>query len=54
MLKSQPYNNKEEAMAVIARYSRIIDFDVSVLLISESSRQHISIKGLPLFSLAIK
>ena len=48
------YNNRDEAMAVIARHSRIIDLDVSVLFINDSLRQHISIKGLPLFSLAIK
>ena len=48
------YNNREDAMAVIARHSRIIDLDVPVLLINEPLREYISIKGLPFFGLTME
>lgn len=48
------YNNREDAMAVIACHSRIIDLDVPILFINESLRQHISIKGLPFFGLTME
>lgn len=43
------YNNRDEALAVIARHCRIIDLEVPVLFINEALRQQISEKGLPLF-----
>ena len=48
------YNNRDDAMAVIARHSRIIDLDVPVLFINDSLRQNISIKGLPFFGLSLE
>lgn len=43
------YNNREAAMAVIARHSRAIELKVPVLFISEELRQQISEKGLPMY-----
>ena len=43
------YNNRDEAMAVIARHCRTIELHVPVLFISEALRRHISEKGLPLY-----
>lgn len=43
------YNNREEAMAVIARHCREIDLTVPVFFICETLRQQIATKGLPLF-----
>ena len=48
------YNNRDEAMTVIARHSRIIDLEVPVLIINDSLRQNISIKGLPFFGLTLE
>ena len=48
------YNNRDDAMAVIARHSRIIDLDVSALFINDSLRQKISEKGLPFFGLTLE
>lgn len=48
------YNNRDEAMAVIARHCRIIDLEVPVLFINDSLRQQISNKGLPSFGHAVK
>lgn len=48
------YKNRDDAMAVIARHSRIINLDVPVLFINDSLRQHISSKGLPFFGLRIE
>ena len=48
------YNNRDDAMAVIARHSRVIDLDIHVLFINNSLRRHISSKGLPLFGLKIE
>ena len=48
------YNNRDDAMAVIARHSRIIDLDIHVLFINDSLRRYISTKGLPFFGLNIE
>jgi hypothetical protein len=45
------YNNRDEAMMVIARHCRVIGLDVSVLLISDELRRQVSENGLPLFGL---
>lgn len=43
------YNNRDEAMAVVARHCRAIELQVPVLFISDALRRHISEKGLPLY-----
>lgn len=43
------YNNRDEAMAVIARHCRIIDLEVPVLFINKVLRRQISEDGFPLF-----
>lgn len=48
------YNNRDDAMAVIARHSRVIDLDIHALFINDSLRQCISSKGLPFFGLKIE
>lgn len=48
------YNNRDEAMAVVARHCRIIDLEVPVLFINEALRQQISEKGLPMFGYTIE
>ena len=47
------YNNRDEAMIVMARHCRAIDLEVSVLQISEELRRQISENGLPLFGLTL-
>jgi len=47
------YNSRDDAMAVMARHSRVIDLRVPVLFISDSLRRQISEKGLPLFGTTI-
>ena len=47
------YKNRDEAMAVIARHSRIIELEVPVLFINEKLRQQISENGLPIFGQTI-
>jgi len=48
------YDNRDEAMAVIARHSRVIDLLVPVFYISENLREQISEKGLPLYGHTIE
>lgn len=48
------YNNRDDAMAVIARHSRIIDLDVRVLFINDSLRHNIAIKDLPFLGLTLE
>ena len=43
------YNNRDEAMAVIARHCRVIELQVPVFIISEELREQIADKGLPMF-----
>ena len=47
------YNNRDEAMAVVARHCRIIELEVPVLFINKVLRQQISENGLPLFGQTI-
>ncbi|MCW8987759.1 MAG: hypothetical protein OQK75_08855 [Gammaproteobacteria bacterium] len=48
------YNNRDEAMAVITRHCKEIDFDIPVLFINEELRHQISEYGLPLYGHTIK
>ena len=48
------YNNRDEAMAVIARHCRRIELEVPVLFISKELRQQIAEKGLPMYGHTIK
>lgn len=43
------YNNRDEAMAVMARHCRAIELQVPVLFINEALRRQISVKGLPIY-----
>lgn len=47
------YNNRDEAMAVIARHCRVIELQVPALFINEALRRQISEQGLPLFGQTI-
>jgi hypothetical protein len=48
------YNNREDAMAVIARHCRVIDLQVPVFMISEALREQIADPGLPMFGQTIE
>ncbi len=41
--------NRNEAMDIMARHSRVIDLQVPVFLISDAMRRQIEHQGLPLF-----
>ncbi len=41
--------NKEQAMAVIARHSKMVDLSLPMLRVPEAMRRHITEYGLPLF-----
>lgn len=43
------YNNRDEAMAVIARHSRVVELEVPALFISDELRRQISEQGLPMY-----